>query len=121
MLMFVSSMASSEQRSFLTAVQLMWTNLFQDTMAALALTIDPSAPSILGRKPDPKSAPLTTIPMWNMIIGQAAYQLAVSLALSFGGTTIFSYRTAHKREQLQSPVFNTFVWMQIFINKYKYV
>jgi hypothetical protein len=38
-------------------------NLFQDTMAALALATDPPARSILDRKPDPKSTPLSTISM----------------------------------------------------------
>jgi len=119
MLTFVSSIASSAEQSVLTAVQLMWINLFQDTMAALALATDPASSSILDRKPDPRSEPLITIPMWKMIIGQSVYQVAVTLILYFGGTTILSYETAHEQEQLQTLIFNTFVWMQIF-NMYKY-
>src|SRR5436305_13438889 len=61
MLTFISAAASSGEQSVLTAVQLMWINLFQDTMAALALATDPPARSILDRRPDPKSAPLITI------------------------------------------------------------
>src|SRR5271156_6238961 len=91
-----------------------------DTFAALALATDPPAPSILDRKPDPKSAPLITIAMWKMIVGQTIYQLAVTLILYFGGMRILSYQTAHEKEQLQTLVFNTYVWMQIF-NMYKYV
>jgi len=89
-------------------------------MAALALATDPPAPSILDRKPDPKSAPLITITMWKMIVGQSVYQLAVTLILYFGGGKILSYQTANKKDQLQTLVFNTYVWMQIF-NLYKYV
>ena len=113
-------MASPKEQPVLTPVQLMWVNLFQDTLAALALATDPPAPSILDRKPDPKSAPLITIAMWKMIVGQTIYQLAVTLILYFGGMRILSYQTAHEKEQLQTLVFNTYVWMQIF-NMYKYV
>jgi Ca2+-transporting ATPase len=120
MLTFVSAAASSIEQSVLTAVQLMWINLFQDTMAALALATDPPTHSILDRNPDPKSATLITIAMWKMIIGQSIYQLAVTLVLYFGGATILSYQTAQELEQLQTLVFNTYVWMQIF-NMYKYV
>jgi len=58
--------------------------------------------------------------MWKMIIGQSAYQLAVTLILYFGGDKILSYQSAHEKEQLSTLVFNTYVWLQIF-NMYKYV
>jgi P-type Ca2+ transporter type 2C len=120
MLTFISAAANSGENSVLTAVQLMWINIFQDTMAALALATDPPERSILDRKPDPKSAPLISITMWKMIFGQSVYQLAVTLILYFGGATILSYQTAQELDQLQTLVFNTYVWMQIF-NMYKYV
>jgi P-type Ca2+ transporter type 2C len=119
-LTMVSAIASSTETSVLTAVQLMWINLFQDTMAALALATDPPAPTILDKKPDPRSAALITIPMWKMIFGQSAYQLAVTLILHFGGATILNYHTDRELAQLQTIVFNTYVWMNIF-NMYKYV
>ena len=115
----VSAIANTEEQSVLTAVQLMWINLFQDTMAALALATDAPTQSVLNRKPDPKTAPLINTAMWKMILGQSAYQLAITLILYFGGATIFSYHTAHQTAQLQTMVFNTYVWMQIF-NMYKY-
>lgn len=52
--------------------------------------------------------------MWKMIIGQSIYQLAVTLVLYFAGASILSYQTDGERERLQSTIFNTFVWMQIF-------
>ena len=88
-----------------------------DTFAALALATDPPTPSMLQRRPEPKSAPLITITMWKMIIGQAIYQLAVTLILNFAGASILSYQTEHEKKALQTTVFNTFVWMQIF-NQY---
>jgi P-type Ca2+ transporter type 2C len=85
-----------------------------DTFAALALATDPPTPSILDRKPDPKSADLITLNMWKMILGQSAYQLAVTLALNFAGNEILGYKTEHEKSQLETLIFNSYVWMQIF-------
>ncbi|KAK5166752.1 hypothetical protein LTR04_000463 [Oleoguttula sp. CCFEE 6159] len=113
-LAFVSAVASSDETSVLTAVQLLWVNLIMDTLAALALATDPPTLSILDRKPDPKSAPLITLTMWKMIIGQAIFQLVVTFILYFGGRSILSYDSEREQHQLPTLVFNTFVWMQIF-------
>ena len=118
MLAFVSAVASDSESSVLTAVQLLWVNLIMDTFAALALATDPPTQSILDRKPDPKSAPLITVTMWKMIIGQAIYQLAITFLIYFGGDQILSYQSEREMNQLGTLVFNTFVWMQIF-NQYK--
>ncbi|RFU24941.1 hypothetical protein B7463_g11402, partial [Scytalidium lignicola] len=80
---FVSAIANPNEESVLTPVQLLWVNLIMDTFAALALATDPPTPSILDRKPDPKSARLITLNMWKMIIGQSIYQLIVALVLNF--------------------------------------
>ncbi|OJD30978.1 calcium-translocating p-type atpase [Diplodia corticola] len=109
-LTFVSSVSDSEMRSVLTAVQLLWINLIMDSLAALALATDPPTEDILNRKPPPRHAPLISPTMWKMIIGQALFQLAVTLILHFGGPRFLSYPDA----QLRSVVFNAFVWMQIF-------
>ncbi|KAI4210154.1 MAG: hypothetical protein LQ351_006986 [Letrouitia transgressa] len=144
-LAFVSAVASKEMHSVLSAVQLLWVNLIMDTFAALALATDPPTEKILDRKPTPKRAPLITTNMWKMIIGQAIYQLLVTLVLYFVGYDVLGYDTKcllqnqrgrcqnlmepqlgtclvdesrkctdlmHK--QLNTMVFNTFVWMQIF-------
>jgi Ca2+-transporting ATPase len=89
-----------------------------DTFAALALATDPPNRKILNRKPDRKSAPLITLNMWKMIVGQAIFQLVVTFILNFGGGDIFNYTSPHQKDQLKTLVFNTFVWMQIF-NQYK--
>jgi len=113
-LTFISSIASSDNASVLTAVQLLWVNLIMDTLAALALATDPPTQEILKRPPQPKSERLITHNMWKMILGQAVYQLVVSLALYFAGMTIFGYSGDLQRRQLDTVVFNSFVWMQIF-------
>ena len=56
--------------------------------------------------------------MWKMIIGEAIYQLTVTLILYFGAGNILSYDSDREKAQLGTLVFNTFVWMQIF-NQWK--
>ena len=117
-LTFVSAVASETEESVLNAVQLLWVNLIMDTFAALALATDPPSRAVLERKPDRKSAPLITLRMGKMIIGQAVCQLAITLLLNFGGAKLLGYsgwadqKLATKR--LNTLVFNTFVWLQIF-------
>ncbi|KAI2952848.1 hypothetical protein CBS147321_580 [Aspergillus niger] len=115
-LTFVSSLYSSENKSVLNAVQLLWVNLIMDTFAALALATDAPTEKILNRKPVPKSASLFTVIMWKMILGQALYQLAITFMLYFGGNHIIGSRLGTEDPQtvLNTIVFNTFVWMQIF-------
>ncbi|KAI4248479.1 MAG: hypothetical protein L6R40_001040 [Gallowayella cf. fulva] len=143
-LAFISAVSSSKMHSVLSAVQLLWVNLIMDTFAALALATDAPTEQILDRKPAPKSAPLITTNMWKMIIGQTIYQLLVTFVLYFAGYDILGYDTKclpqnlmrecasiapglaldkcldtalctdNMHTQLNTMVFNTFVWMQIF-------
>lgn len=119
LLTFVSAVSSPDRTSVLTAVQLLWVNLIMDTFAALALATDAPTPEILNRKPTPKSASLISLNMWKMIIGQAIFQLVVTFVLYFAGEEILGY-TDEQSDELNTMVFNTFVWMQIF-NEFKYV
>ncbi|KAK8053483.1 hypothetical protein PG996_012784 [Apiospora saccharicola] len=52
--------------------------------------------------------------MWKMIIGQAIYQLVITLLIYYGSPSILSYDDNIEKAQLNTLVFNTFVWMQIF-------
>ncbi|KAF3388158.1 Calcium-transporting ATPase 2 [Talaromyces pinophilus] len=115
-LTFVSAVHSGSNESVLTAVQLLWVNLIMDTFAALALATDGPNDKILQRKPVPKSAPLFTMNMWKMIIGQSIYKLVVTLTLYFAGHDILRNILDEDKSQLQldTIIFNTFVWMQIF-------
>ncbi|KAJ5450061.1 Calcium-transporting ATPase 2 [Penicillium daleae] len=112
-LTFVSAVASSSEDSVLSAVQLLWVNLIMDTFAALALATDPPSPYVLDRRPESKAASLITLTMWKMIIGQSIYQLVVTFVLNFAGKSIFPWDEGY----MQTVVFNTFVFMQIF-NQY---
>ncbi|KGO72374.1 ATPase, P-type, K/Mg/Cd/Cu/Zn/Na/Ca/Na/H-transporter [Penicillium expansum] len=118
-LTFVSSIYSDSNNPVLNAVQLLWVNLIMDTFAALALATDGPTPEILDRKPVPKSAPLFTMNMWKMILGQTVYKLAVIFMLYFSGDQLLSPQLENndpelRSKQLSTVVFNTFVWMQIF-------
>jgi Ca2+-transporting ATPase len=112
-LTFVSAVSNDDNHSVLTAVQLLWVNLIMDTLAALALATDAPTRKILDRPPQPKSEALITINMWKMITGQAIYQLVVTFTLYFAGMSILGY-SPDRRTELNTIVFNSFVWMQIF-------
>ncbi|KAM0424459.1 hypothetical protein ACHAPT_010383 [Fusarium lateritium] len=116
LLAFVTAVYDDKMESVLKAVQLLWVNLIMDTFAALALATDPPTEEILDRPPQGKKKPLITITMWKMIIGQAIFQLAVTFVLYFAGDKILGYDTSIDEEKLEldTLIFNTFVWMQIF-------
>lgn len=109
---FISAVASTKEESVLTAVQLLWINIIMDTFAALALATDPATRKLLDRKPDRRTAPLFTVEMGKMIIGQALYQTFIVLLLHFAGPGFFDKE--HDDAQLSSLVFNVFVFCQIF-------
>ncbi|KAI9320016.1 PMCA-type calcium-translocating P-type ATPase [Dichotomocladium elegans] len=109
-LTFLSSVISSEQKSVLTAVQLLWVNLIMDTFAALALATDPPTPELLQRNPEPRSNPLISFKMWKMIIGQAIFQIIVMIVMLYSNVLEFPTEST----LLQTVVFNTFVFCQIF-------
>ncbi|KAK3384333.1 hypothetical protein B0T24DRAFT_80829 [Lasiosphaeria ovina] len=114
-LTFVSAVSNDNEESVLTAVQLLWVNLIMDTLAALALATDPPQASVLDRKPERKGSSIITTTMWKMIIGQAIYQLLITFLLYFGSVEILPvYDPSITREDVNTLVFNTFVWMQIF-------
>ncbi|KAF8628028.1 hypothetical protein AX15_004145 [Amanita polypyramis BW_CC] len=112
---FVSAVASAQEQSVLTAVQLLWINIIMDTFAALALATDPASESLLDRKPDDKRAPLFSTDMYKMILFQSTYQVAVTLIFHFLGLRILGLSNSkHNQTVIQTLVFNAFVFSQIF-------
>lgn len=103
-------------RPALKAVQLLWVNLIMDTFAALALATDPPTEKILDRPPQGKDKPLITTTMWKQITGQNIYKLTVIFVLYFAGGDILGYDLSDPDKQLEldTVIFNSFVWMQIF-------
>lgn len=118
---FVSAVASTEEESVLSAVQLLWINIIMDTFAALALATDPASLTSLKRKPDKKTAPLFSVDMYKQILGQSTYQTIITLVFHFLGTKILGFHhegdakleTQHDKI-VQTLVFNVFVFAQIF-------
>ncbi|KAF8802453.1 Ca-transporting ATPase [Phlegmacium glaucopus] len=112
---FVSAVASVEETSVLSAVQLLWINIIMDTFAALALATDPASEKLLNRKPDKKHAPLFSVDMYKMILLQSIYQIIVILIFHFRGLEILNLEsTAHNNVVVKTLVFNAFVFAQIF-------
>ncbi|KAF9174725.1 hypothetical protein BGX21_009439 [Mortierella sp. AD011] len=138
LLTLVTAVISSEQKPVMSAVQLLWINLIMDTLAALALATDSPTIDLLDRQPEPRSAPLITFTMWKMILGQSILQLIITFVLKYAGMDILNYdeipnwlqpriaqdpsnadgiRNAYfgfKQQELDTMVFNTFVFLQIF-------
>ncbi|KNE63148.1 calcium-translocating P-type ATPase, PMCA-type [Allomyces macrogynus ATCC 38327] len=108
-LTFITAVVSNEEKSILTAVQLLWVNLIMDSLAALALATEPPQRKLLDRHPDPKSAPLITYSMWKMVAGQAIFQIVVNLLALYVGPLV-----VHDETVLRTVVFNTFIFLQIF-------
>lgn len=112
---FVTAVASDQEESVLTAVQLLWINIIMDTFAALALATDPATEKLLDRKPDKKSSPLFTTDMYKMILCQSIYQIIVIFIFHFRGHQILGYDfTEHSNLVVKTLVFNAFVFAQIF-------
>jgi Ca2+-transporting ATPase len=70
---FVSAVASDEEESVLSAIQLLWINIIMDTFAALALATNPASESLLDGMPDTRGTRLFTANMIKMILGQSIY------------------------------------------------
>ncbi|EOA81728.1 plasma membrane calcium [Exserohilum turcicum] len=114
-LAFVTAVYDDEMKPVLKAVQLLWVNLIMDTFAALALATDPPTEKILDRPPQGKG-PLITTTMWKQITGQNIYKITVIFVLYFAGGDILNYDLSNPEKQLEldTLIFNCFVWMQIF-------
>ncbi|KAH8978137.1 cation transporting ATPase [Lactarius hatsudake] len=119
--MVVWALASSSENSILGAVQLLWINIIMGTFATLALATGPAFPVLLDRNPVKKADPLITVNMTKQILGQAAYQIIITLALHFLGPRILGFHHTddptlqkHRDEIAQTLVFNAFVFAQIF-------
>jgi Ca2+-transporting ATPase len=112
---FVTALASDQEESVLSAVQLLWVNIIMDTFAALALATDPATEKLLNRKPDKKTAPLFSTDMYKMILFQSTYQIIIILIFHFLGHRILGYdQSEHSNAIVQTLVFNAFVFAQIF-------
>ncbi|CAA3018213.1 calcium-transporting ATPase 11, plasma membrane-type isoform X1 [Olea europaea subsp. europaea] len=109
---FVSACVSGSAP--LTAVQLLWVNMIMDSLGALALATEPPHDGLMKRPPVGRNAHFITRVMWRNIIGQSLYQLAVLGILSFEGKRLLKLNGADSASILNTLLFNTFVFCQIF-------
>ncbi|CAL4933429.1 unnamed protein product [Urochloa decumbens] len=106
---FVSALTSGKMP--LTTVQLLWVNLIMDTMGALALATDKPTKSLMRRPPIGRTAPLISNAMWRNLAAQAAFQVAVLLALQYRGRDMFG---GVGEKANGTMIFNAFVLCQVF-------
>ncbi|MCO5583601.1 hypothetical protein L7F22_037514 [Adiantum nelumboides] len=98
----------------LTAVQLLWINLIMDTLGALALATEAPYDALMERPPVGRQGSFITNVMWRNILGQAVYQLIVLWVLQFSGKTILGISDDSSDEVLNTVIFNSFVFCQVF-------
>jgi len=111
---------TANQASPLAAIQLLWVNLLMDSLASLALASEPPTAELLLRAPVNRSDSMITKRMWANMLGQAGYQIVVSLLLLFSGPEWFDLTPGDVDEDNNinsvhyTLIFNVFVWMQLF-------
>lgn len=92
------------QESPLGAVQMLWVNLVMDSLASLALATEPPTDDLLKRKPYGRHESIIKRGMWVNMIGQACYQLLISLIILFRGHIIFYDSSGETADTLQLEV-----------------
>jgi Ca2+-transporting ATPase len=98
----------------LTAVQLLWVNMIMDTLGALALATEPPNDSLMKRTPVGRTGNFITNVMWRNILGQALYQFIIIWILQAKGKSIFELDGPDSDLILNTLIFNTFVFCQVF-------
>ncbi|KAG6724865.1 hypothetical protein I3842_02G003400 [Carya illinoinensis] len=98
----------------LTAVQLLWVNMITDTLGALALATEPPNDDLMKRPPVGRIGNFISNVMWRNILGQSIYQLLVIWVLQTKGKAIFHLEGPDSDLILNTLIFNTFVFCQVF-------
>ncbi|XP_028230960.1 putative calcium-transporting ATPase 7, plasma membrane-type isoform X2 [Glycine soja] len=98
----------------LTAVQLLWVNMIMDTLGALALATEPPTDDLMKRTPVGRKGEFISNVMWRNILGQALYQFVVIWFLQSVGKWVFFLRGPDAEVVLNTLIFNTFVFCQVF-------
>ncbi|KAJ1414544.1 P-type ATPase [Sesbania bispinosa] len=98
----------------LTAVQLLWVNMIMDTLGALALATEPPNDDLMKRSPVGRKGNFISNVMWRNILGQSLYQFMVIWFLQSKGKSIFSLDGPDSDLVLNTLIFNSFVFCQVF-------
>lgn len=86
-----------------------------DTLGALALATEPPHDGLMKRPPIGRNVYFITKIMWRNIIGQSIYQLVVLGVLGFQGKCLFKLTGPDSTITLNTLIFNTFVFCQVFV------
>ncbi|KAL4492150.1 hypothetical protein ABPG73_003098 [Tetrahymena malaccensis] len=102
-------------------IQILWVNLMQDTMAALALATEPPNDELLKRKPVKRTDAIVTPTMWKGIILQSIYQIVVLCVILFKGPSLFDVENGIQNKDWTEEngvhltmFFNIFVFLSVF-------
>ncbi|XP_009787048.2 calcium-transporting ATPase 2, plasma membrane-type-like [Nicotiana tabacum] len=98
----------------LTAVQLLWVNMIMDTLGALALATEPPNDELMKRAPVGRKGNFISNVMWRNILGQSLYQFLIIWFLQVYGKTIFRLDGPDANLTLNTVIFNSFVFCQLF-------
>ncbi|KAF7043817.1 hypothetical protein CFC21_053128 [Triticum aestivum] len=98
----------------LTAVQLLWVNMIMDTLGALALATEPPNDNLMEKAPVGRTGKFITNIMWRNILGQSLYQFTVLWYLQSQGRYVFGLEGSEADTVLNTIIFNTFVFCQVF-------
>ncbi|XP_010048692.2 calcium-transporting ATPase 8, plasma membrane-type [Eucalyptus grandis] len=101
----------------LNAVQLLWINLIQDTLGALALATEPPTDELMHRPPVGRREPLINNIMWRNLLIQSLYQVCVLLVLNYRGRSLLNLEndsSDYADKVKNTLIFNAYVLCQIF-------
>ena len=96
----------------LTILQLLWINLIMDTLAALALSLEPKRDELMNDRPKRRTESFVTHNMLSNILIMSTWFIAVTLFMQATGWYLGVDRTDAR--QVSSVVFTSYVFMQVF-------
>jgi len=96
----------------LTILQLLWINLIMDTLAALALSLEPRRDELMREPPKRRNESFVTRSMAENILMMGFYFIFVNLVMQATGWYLGA--DADSPAQVGSVLFTTYVFMQVF-------
>jgi Ca2+-transporting ATPase len=96
----------------LTILQLLWINLIMDTLAALALSLEPRRDELMNDRPKRRSESFVTHNMLHNILVMSIWFVAVTLFMQATGWYLGVDNA--NAAQVSSVVFTSYVFMQVF-------
>jgi Ca2+-transporting ATPase len=99
----------------LKPIQILWMNLINDSLGALALATRPPTENLLKRPPYGDSDGLVSNVVFRNIVVQSVYQIIVEFLIMFGHDSIFGVEdNSEDNYNTHSWMFNAFVYMNVF-------